>query len=247
MAECIVCLHAAPAPIALGCSCRAHAGHAHVECMARFARATGEWRDCRTCLRSFTGRMLVGLSEARWLRARRLPKHDLERIAATRYLAAGHSERGQYTEALRLAREARDAASAHGPAHLASLSAATELANIMQLSGSPGAIDEAVVIHEGVVATRLATLGAAHRETLTARANLASCLSERGSPGDLRRAEQTQREMIEEETRVLGARHVSTLTTHCDLALTLASLRKYDEARAVYERLMPILATELGP
>ena len=44
----------------LGCACRSDNGLAHVECMARFARAIGrgEWRTCRTCRAPLTGPML---------------------------------------------------------------------------------------------------------------------------------------------------------------------------------------------
>jgi hypothetical protein len=243
--ECVICLHTDSSVVALGCSCRSNAGFAHVECVAQFARASGAWRECRTCRRAFTGRMLVGLGDARWRAARSLPPRDYERIAATRHLVASHAERGRYTEAARIAREARDdAVGAHGAAHAESLSAATELANAMQLCGR---VDEAIAIHEGVLAARSAELGDAHRDTLSARANHASCLSDRGRGADLRVAERVQRRVIEDEARVLGERHVNTLTARCDLALTLVKMRKFREARLVYERLVPALATELGP
>jgi len=46
--------------VRLGCACRSDNGLAHVECMARFARAIGrgEWRTCRTCRAPLTGPML---------------------------------------------------------------------------------------------------------------------------------------------------------------------------------------------
>ena len=246
--DCVVCMESDPAVVALGCSCRAHAGYAHVECMANFARTTGEWRECRTCRRAFTGRMLVGLSAARWAAARGQAVDDTERVAAMRHVAIAYAERGRYTEAERVARCARDAAVVvFGADDHASLSAAAELANIMQLSGSPIALEEAIEIHGRIVDSRVAALGSNHGSTLTARASLASCLSDRGTPRDLALAERTQRAMIEAETRALGARHVTTLTTQCDLALTLVTMRKYADAREVYDRLVPTLASELGP
>jgi hypothetical protein len=44
----------------LGCACRSDNGLAHVECMARLARANGrgEWRTCRTCMTPLSGPML---------------------------------------------------------------------------------------------------------------------------------------------------------------------------------------------
>ena len=44
----------------LGCACRSDNGHAHVECMAQFARATrrGQWRTCGVCKAPLTGTML---------------------------------------------------------------------------------------------------------------------------------------------------------------------------------------------
>jgi hypothetical protein len=55
--ECYICLEgdARAELVILGCAC---AAYAHVECMARFARAAGSWRECRTCKRKITGRML---------------------------------------------------------------------------------------------------------------------------------------------------------------------------------------------
>jgi hypothetical protein len=46
--------------VGLGCACRSDNGLAHVECMARFARATGRrrWRVCPTCMSPITGTML---------------------------------------------------------------------------------------------------------------------------------------------------------------------------------------------
>jgi hypothetical protein len=46
--------------VRLGCACRSDNGLAHVECMARLARAIGrgEWRTCRTCRAPLTGPML---------------------------------------------------------------------------------------------------------------------------------------------------------------------------------------------
>ena len=285
--ECVVCLSNEPAPIALGCACRANSGSAHVECIARWARTTGQWRQCRTCRKDYTGRMLVGLAEARWSRARALPVHDLDRIAALRHLASSSSERGMYTDAVRLAREALAAAlnlhngpnGSYGPngpngpygpsgpngpngpygpygpngpngpnGHTDEdvLSAYTELANLLQMSGARGALDEAIETHEGVVRVRMETLGPTHRQTLASRASLASCLCDRSANGDLAAAELEQRAILEAETAVLGARHANTLTTRCDLAQTLAAQRKR-EANEAYETLVPVLETELGP
>ena len=55
--ECYICLEGDERAelVRLGCACVAYA---HVECMARFARAAGSWRECRTCKRKLTGRML---------------------------------------------------------------------------------------------------------------------------------------------------------------------------------------------
>ena len=46
--------------VGIGCACRSDNGLAHVECMARFARATSRrrWRTCPTCMSPITGTML---------------------------------------------------------------------------------------------------------------------------------------------------------------------------------------------
>jgi len=61
--QCFICSDSRydAALVPLGCACRSGSGyarHAHVECMARLARARGAWRECRTCERKLTGRML---------------------------------------------------------------------------------------------------------------------------------------------------------------------------------------------
>ncbi len=60
---CFICLDDSSGPsglFRLGCACRSDNGVAHVECMARFARAIGrgEWRTCRTCRAPLSGPML---------------------------------------------------------------------------------------------------------------------------------------------------------------------------------------------
>ena len=242
---CVICLDSEPAPIQSGCACRSDAGLAHVACMARYAASGGGWRVCRTCKRPFTGRMLVGLAEARWAAARRLDRRVYhERIGAMRHVVAAHAERGRYTDAVRLARDAHDAAvEAYGAAHETSLVVALELANVLHMQGDVAASVEA---HRGVVETRAAALGEAHPSTLAARASLASCMSDGGTVGELEWAERVQRRMLDEETHTLGARHIDTLTTRCDLALTLAALKRHGEARVAYDGLVPVLETELG-
>ena len=246
--ECFVCMESDPEPVALGCSCRSHTGYAHVACMVKFALETGNWRSCMTCRRAFTGKMLVGLADARWLHARGPSVSVTERVGAMRHVAVGYAERGQYTAAVRLARDARESAvGAFGEMHGSSLNAAAELANILQLSGSSVDLDEAIAINERALAVRVSWQGDGHANTLAVRASLVSCLSDRGRPIDLRRAERTQRAIIDAETSAFGARHAMTLTTRCDLALTLVAMRKYAAAREVYDALIPTLETELGP
>ena len=58
--ECFICWDSdkKAALIHLGCACRSDSGAAHVECMARLARSRGTWRECPTCRRPLSGRMM---------------------------------------------------------------------------------------------------------------------------------------------------------------------------------------------
>lgn len=57
-AECLVCMDSGPEELVrLGCACIDVV--AHVSCMVRLARVnTASWRECRTCKRKLSGRML---------------------------------------------------------------------------------------------------------------------------------------------------------------------------------------------
>ena len=60
-AECFICMDNGPEPpVRLGCACTDCV--AHVSCMALLARSQGasgaSWRECRTCKRKLSGRML---------------------------------------------------------------------------------------------------------------------------------------------------------------------------------------------
>ena len=237
-----MCMQAAPVPAPLGCACRSAGAFAHVECLARFARETGEWRECRTCRKAYTGAMFVGLAEARWGRARRLGTRTAEYVGAARQLASSHAERGRYSDAVRLARAAHAAAvAAFGENDDASVAAAAELGNALQLAGQLG---EAIAVLEGVVATVEGANGAG--EALMARASLASCLCDRGEEGDLLAAERAQRAAVEGATRALGARHTSTLMARGDLALTMSERGEHAAAMRAFDALVPELEAELG-
>ena len=59
--ECFICTESHPEPIPLGCACRS--GFAHIECMAKFIRASQRFsRKCSTCNERLSGRMLHGLN-----------------------------------------------------------------------------------------------------------------------------------------------------------------------------------------
>lgn len=61
--ECFICTERNPEPIHLGCACRSDSGFAHVDCVAKFRRASPMMgRRCPTCAQNMTGRMLHHLN-----------------------------------------------------------------------------------------------------------------------------------------------------------------------------------------
>jgi hypothetical protein len=110
---CIICLCDDPSPIQSGCACRGDAGLAHVECrtqdaahrMANSKQRDDGWWKCGTCGQNFTGTMQLGLAEAWWSSAQRLPNESEPWSDAANMLAVALLKQGWYGEAETMCRE----------------------------------------------------------------------------------------------------------------------------------------------
>ena len=63
------------------------------------------WWKCVTCGQDFTGAMQLGLAEAWWSTAQRLPEEDVQRLAAAATLANALHGQDKHAEAVTLYRE----------------------------------------------------------------------------------------------------------------------------------------------
>jgi hypothetical protein len=106
--------------------------------------------------------------------------------------------------------------------------------------------EEAERIFCAVIAAQKRVLGSEHAYTLVPMSNYASMLSLRG---DDAAAERVYRDTIESHRRVLGDAHHHTMIMDSNLAACLAtqgSLEKIDEAREIYDRVIPRMREILG-
>jgi tetratricopeptide (TPR) repeat protein len=217
---CIICLCDDPSPIQSGCACRGDAGLAHVECraeaaahrMANIENCDGWWK-CGTCGQNFTGAMQLGLAEAYWSSAQRLPDENGRRLDAAINLADAKGKHGEaatiYREKLAVQQRVL------GADHPRTLNTANNLAGALYAQGK---YSEAATMIRETFAVKQRVLGADHPSTLRTATNLADALRAQGNYGE---AETMYRETLAIEQRVLGSEHPSTLTTASNLALTL--------------------------
>jgi hypothetical protein len=246
---CTICLDSEPPPIQSGCACRGDAGLAHVECRAMAAAhlvansksAVGWWR-CATCGQHFTGAMQLGLAEAWWSTAQRLPEEDVQRLAAAANLASALVGQGRHGEAATLYREVLSVQQrVMGPDHPGTLMTANNLASALSYQGKHA---EAENMHREVLVVKGRVLGLEHPSTLMTDNNLASALSNQGKHAE---AATMHREALVIQRRVLGPEHPETLTTAANLAITLDNQGKHSEAATMYRELLPVVRRVLGP
>jgi tetratricopeptide (TPR) repeat protein len=249
MGACTICLDNDPLPIQAGCACRGDAGLAHVECRAMAAAhrlANGKlvdgWWKCATCGQEFTGAMQLGLAEAWWSTAQRLPEEDEERLGAGGILASALDAHGKHAEAVTLYREVLVARRrVMGPEHPDTLLTANNLAIALDYQGKHA---EAVTLLREVLVARRRVLGPEHPSTLTTANNLAAALDSQGKHAE---AVTMHREVLAVKRRVLGPEHPDTLATANNLATALGHQGKHAEAVTVYRELLPIVRRVMGP
>jgi hypothetical protein len=224
---CIICLGDDPSPIQSGCACRGDAGLAHVECrtqnsahrMANGIQHDGWWK-CGTCGQHFTGAMQLGLAEAWWSSAQRLPNENERRWAAASTLANALYAQGRYGEAEAMYRETLAVQQrVLGSANPETLNTASNLADVLNAQGK---YSEAETMFRETLAVQERVLGSEHPDTLNTASNLAIALDLQGKYSE---AETLYRETLAVQQRVLGSEHPSTLRTANNLAACVCSAR----------------------
>jgi hypothetical protein len=237
---CIICLDSEPPPIQSGCACRSDAGLAHVECRAMAAahllansKQRDGWWNCGTCGQSFTAAMQLGLAEAWWSSAQRLPYENEQRSAADSILADALFNSGKYAKAETIFRELLAVQQrVLGPEHPSTLGAANNLANALHEQGKYA---EAEAMLRKTLAVQQRVMGREHPETLMAASNLANTLKAQDKYVE---AETISRELLAVQQRVMGREHLDTLGMADNLASTLRAQDKCAEAESMYREIL---------
>jgi tetratricopeptide (TPR) repeat protein len=187
--------------------------------MANSKQRDGWWK-CGTCGQNFTGAMQLGLAEAWWSSAHRLPNENELRSAAANNLANALYAQGRYGEAETMYRETLAVRQrVLGSEHPETLQTANDLAIALYAQGKYG---EAEPMHRETLAVRQRVLGSEHPEMLNTAYNLANALNAQGKHGE---AETMYRETLAVRQRVLGPEHPDTLMTANNLAACVCSAR----------------------
>jgi Flp pilus assembly protein TadD len=142
------------------------------------------WWECGTCGQSFTGAMQLGLAEAWWSTAQRLPEEDDQRLKAAVILAIALDDQGRNAEAETMHREVLLVQRrVLGQEHPHTLIAACNIASSLDDQGKHA---EAETMHREVLVVRRRVLGPEHPHTLVSANNLASSLSDQGRCAEAR-------------------------------------------------------------
>ena len=128
-----------------------------------------------------------------------------------------------------------------GPDHPRTLAARNNLANAYQ---SAGRLDEAIDLHEQVLADRERVLGPDHPHTLTSRSNLAIAYR---SAGKLDEATDLHERALADRERTLGPDHPDTLVSRGNLACAYQPADRLDEATDLFEKTLADSERVLGP
>ena len=128
-----------------------------------------------------------------------------------------------------------------GPDHPRTLAARNNLAIAYQ---SAGRLDEAIDLHEQVLADRERVLGPDHPHTLTSRSNLAIAYR---SAGKLDEATDLHERALADRERTLGPDHPDTLVSRGNLACAYQPADRLDEATDLFEKTLADSERVLGP
>ena len=119
----------------------------------------------------------------------------------------------------------------------------TSRGNLAGAYYSAGRLDEAIPLHEEVLADRVRVLGDDHPHTLTSRGNLAGAYE---SAGRLDEAITLYEQVLADSARVLGDDHPHTLTSRNNLAGAYQSAGRLDQAITLYEEVLADRVRVLG-
>ena len=120
----------------------------------------------------------------------------------------------------------------------------TSRGNLAGAYYSAGRLDEAIPLHEEVLADRVRVLGDDHPHTLTSRGNLAGAYQ---SAGRLDQAITLYEEVLADRVRVLGDDHPHTLASRNNLAGAYESAGRLDEAITLLEEVLADTTRILSP
>ena len=128
-----------------------------------------------------------------------------------------------------------------GATHVHTLCCLDGLAAAFELAGR---IDDAIDVHERVLAQRQEQLGHDHPDTLTSRGHLAHAFTAGGRPAD---ALPLHEKVAADREWVLGARHPDTLAARTDLAAGYLAAGRPEDAVPVYQQALADAENGLGP
>lgn len=228
------------AAVPTGCACR---GHAHPECLARFAacaaphRGHAVWVFCGTCTQQYTGPTLRALAERWWDAARGLSEASHERVSSAMVLSHAMKQNGEFDAAERMQRETlAECNAAHGTEHRETLFVSDFLLDTLVDSGKHAPALE--------LGARLVALprSETHMELYTA-CTYGKALMYTGA---LRRARSVLSSAATRAKRRLGVAHGITRRARVCFARCVADMGSLGRAHAELRSVREIEARVLG-
>ncbi len=245
-ASCVVCYEHHPSPIQTGCACRGSNGWAHTGCLERAAlvqqvhRGDAVWGECQTCLRAFSGEMLVHMAEA-WVSACATVADPIVRCRAHCHLSTCRLLQGRYADAEQLNRDwLAQLTRELGAGHLQTMVCTGDLALSMSFMRK---FPEANRLFGDATRALTATHGAHHPDTLLVQCNYVSSLLLQGR---WFAAERLARSTVDVLRCHLGETHAYTMACVGNLAKALSKQGKHAEAGDIHRRLIATHVRVLG-
>mmetsp|Transcript_44051 Transcript_44051/g.92653 ORF Transcript_44051/g.92653 Transcript_44051/m.92653 type:complete len:337 (-) Transcript_44051:710-1720(-) len=221
-----------------GCACRgSDAGFAHLDCLIQFALHSNNgnddgddddndninsiitnnerWDACPTCKQDYTGKLRLGLAQARWELVQDAPRQDYERLNAADRLASALQECALdndaalplFQEVLEISREM------DGNDDVNTLVSMNNLASLHQKIGN---YDAALPLFQEALETQQRIVGKNSSDTLRTMSNLAMLYLR---TGEFDKALPLASESLQLREEVLGADHVDTLESLHNMGL----------------------------
>ena len=163
--SCWVCLDVQGRPtrsrrleLVRACACRGSSGWAHMGCLISVAKHNvRQWQQCPTCKQAYTGKVLLGLAQARFDLHRSAERDDPRRLDACQGLAIAQQQMGQYRAARPLLEQVVESdIRMRGPNDRIALNSKCNLALVLQETGERGAAKALFVSCHEIAGIRLA-------------------------------------------------------------------------------------------